>query len=72
VRDTCAHRPRVVWPLARRKSQTLRRPASSTTGERDSASVGEQSLLFGVFAKLFTIGEGIKPPDPRMNRQGLR
>lgn len=30
--------------------------------------VGEQSLLFGVFAKMFTISEGIKPPDPRMNR----
>ena len=30
--------------------------------------VGQQAILFGVFAKMFSINEGLSPPDPRINR----
>jgi hypothetical protein len=29
--------------------------------------VGQQAILFGVFAKMFSINEGLSPPDPRIN-----
>jgi glycosyltransferase involved in cell wall biosynthesis len=30
--------------------------------------VGQQAILFAVFAKMFSISEGLLPPDPKVNR----
>jgi hypothetical protein len=30
--------------------------------------VGQQAILFGLFAKMFSINEGLMPPEPQMNR----
>jgi len=30
--------------------------------------IGQQAILFAVFAKMFSLNEGLLPPDPRVNR----
>ncbi len=30
--------------------------------------IGQQAILFAMFAKMFTLNEGLLPPDPRVNR----